>query len=219
MEAQAGATVRSQMASIRRAAEEREAELRRALAAKEAAAEEALHRAKDRIAELEEEVTGLTSAVSRTEAEMDTLERRLRCAGSTPSRCENLSPWCYCRRDAQGGGTALIAGVLPGRRRSARRRSRRTCARRRRWWRSATCWRCASTRWRRSSTKTARSARRSTSTSRRARATVGASPSVVVMPGGGAVCKGLAHPAGADLRTGSVPGGARAGGGARPRGG
>eukprot|EP00873_Tetraselmis_striata_P035267 jgi/Tetstr1/455531/TSEL_042354.t1 len=78
VEAQAGATVRSQMASIRRAAEEREAELRRALAAKEAAAEEALHRAKDRIAELEEEVTGLTSAVSRTEAEMDTLERRLR---------------------------------------------------------------------------------------------------------------------------------------------
>lgn len=78
VEAQAGATVRGQMASIRRAAEEREAELRRAMAAKEASAEEAMHRAKDRIAELEEEVTSLSMAVGRTEAESETLERRLR---------------------------------------------------------------------------------------------------------------------------------------------
>jgi len=78
VEAQAGATVRGHLASVRRAAEEKEAELRRTIAENEAAAEEEIGRLKDRIAELEDEVGSLTAQLSRAQAEVQSWERRLR---------------------------------------------------------------------------------------------------------------------------------------------
>lgn len=79
-EAQAGASVRNHLAAIRRAAEEKEAELRRLMAEKDASAEEELSKLRDRGIELEEEVAALTAQLSRSQAELEAWERRLKSA-------------------------------------------------------------------------------------------------------------------------------------------
>eukprot|EP00951_Prasinocladus_malaysianus_P050454 scaffold680596_cov53-Prasinocladus_malaysianus.AAC.1 len=78
VEAQAGATMRSHIANLRRAAEERENELRRTMAEKEAAAEEIISKLRDRCHELEDEVSSLTSQLSRAQAESEAWEGRIK---------------------------------------------------------------------------------------------------------------------------------------------
>mmetsp|Transcript_8068 Transcript_8068/g.23119 ORF Transcript_8068/g.23119 Transcript_8068/m.23119 type:complete len:891 (+) Transcript_8068:228-2900(+) len=78
VEAQAGASVRNHLAGVRRAAEEKEAELRKQMAEKEATAEEELSKLRDRASELEDEVASLTAQVSRAQAEMEAWERRIK---------------------------------------------------------------------------------------------------------------------------------------------